>query len=233
MRTSPLGMRRVLRRAPSALLLSLVLVAVTAAACSDDGGDDTSPTTTSPTTEASAAGGEGGEETTTTEDTDETTTTTEGTGTSEAGSEDAGTPLTDAEVAGELERLYEAYVASFVAARERGGLDEQFRGDLARIFFPDLLENEISGIESVGGLAAVVPEPGPIPITDVTVEISQPGCASGSAVFDLRPLVGAAVPGPIKRFFKIEPSEAQTGWRFSALGSTEDGGSFAGASCEG
>lgn len=230
-------MRRVRRRAPTALLLTLALVPATAAACSDDGGDDdTSPTTTSPTTETAAAGGEGGDETTTTEDAGETTTTapTETTETGDdAGPEGAGTPLTDAQVAGELERLYQDYVASFVAARDRGGLDEQFRGDLARIFFPDLLQNEISGIESVGGLGALVPEPGPIPITDVSVEISEPGCASGSAVFDLRPLVGAAVPGPIKRFFKIELSEAQTGWRFSALGSTEDGGSFAGASCEG
>lgn len=235
MRTSPLGMRRRHRRAPLALLI--VLLVALGAACSDDGGDEgTTPTTTSPSTTEDDGGGDTGDDATTTEPPADETTTSEATDDPAGGGPDdpgaTGDTLDQAQVETELRRLYDEYVAAFVAARERGGLDERFRSEMAQIFFPELLQTELDGIEGIGGLAAVVPEPAAVPISEVQLELSQPGCASGSAVFDLSTLVGDAVPGPLTRYFKIEQSDAQPGWRFAALGSTESGETFAGASCE-
>lgn len=229
MRTSPLAMRLSRRACALAAALALTLV-VSAAACGDDDGDDgASPTTTAPatTTAPDAAAG-----------VDETTTTTASTGsdaTEPAGTaetEPAETGLTAAEFDAEVRSLYASYSSAFVSARQRGALDEQFRADLARVYFPALVEDELEGLNGIGGIDAIVPEPGPVVVSNVEMEISTPTCASGSATFDLRPVVGDLVPGPRLQFFKLETSDSQPGWRFAVLGSTQEGEPVAGSACE-
>lgn len=229
MRTSPSHVRRPLAPRAVPLILIAALV-VSGTACGDDGGEQTTPTTTSPATTESApstAGGEGS-----------TTTTVPGVSTDPSG---ATTPspategaLTDDQVRRELRRLFDGYRDAFRGARARGALDEQFRAELSAVFAPALRNNEISGLETIGGVAAIVPEPSTIPIDGVVIDVSTPSCVSGSATFDLRAVVGNKVPGPREQFFKLERSDASAdgSWRVSAFGFTPDGQAFAGATCE-
>lgn len=232
MRTSPLAMRLPRARCAPVVVAAVLTFGLVATACGgDDGDDDTSPTTTSPTTSEPTSSTEG--DPTTTATTEAGTTTAppgDPTATTERPGGDTG--LTAEEFDTEVRRRYGLYSQAFVGARQRNALDEQFRAELATVYFPALVEDELDGLNGIGGIDVIVPQPGAVVIDSVEMEISTPTCASGSARFDLRPIVGDKVPGPVRKFFKLETSEAQPGWRFAVLGSTAEGGPVAGSSCE-
>ena len=232
MRTSLSLVRSSLARRAAALVLAGALVAAGAACGGDDDATDPPPSTTSP----APTGGDDPSTTAPPDDGDDATTTTSGPAPSTSGEappeEVSEAGPTREEIGAELRRLYATYRDVFAGAKQRGALDEAFRGGLAQVYFPALADNEIAGLESIGGVAAVVDVPGTVPISGLDVGVSTPDCVSGSATFDLRPIVGDKVPGPRKQFFKLERSDAAASWRFSALGVTESGEAFDGAACE-
>lgn len=233
MRTSPLGMRRRLRRAPLLTLSALALVVALGAACSDDGGeDDASPTTTSPTTETTTGGDEGS----TTVAPDETTTT-EAPEATEPGTipGDDADVLTAEQAQAQLDALLATYRQALVDAKAANALDERTLRDLSGAFTSSYASAQLAAVQQAG-LDRVSAAPPELAVSEVEVTDATATCAAGTAVVEgVEALVDFGVTEVVQPFyFRLEPAAdgaAAPAWRIAFANFSTDGQPLEDASC--
>lgn len=181
MRTCPSHVRRGAPR--RALTIGLVAaLALASAACSDDGDSDSTPTTTSPGTtsgDASATTTEAGGSSTTEGG---ATTTTEGSDASTTVPGDDAPGLTAEEATAQLQSLLNNYRGAVARARSSGALDERALKDLTGTFTTSRARDELSTLQTQGGVSAINPAPLPLEVADVGVSSTTSVCAAGTVV---------------------------------------------------
>lgn len=235
MRTSPLGMRRRLRRAP--LLLSiLALVVALGAACSDDGGDDegTNPTTTSPSTTAPDEG-DGDEGTTTSSEPDDSSTTTADPADPEAVPGDEVDVLTADQAQAQMEALLAAYRQGVAEAAASGTLDERTLAAFSGAFTGQRAGTELDALQQAG-VEILNPEPPEVTVAEVEVTSATAGCAAGTATIEgISGFVTTPVDTVQPYYFRLVPApegSAAPAWRLSFLNWSNNGEPLAEATCE-
>lgn len=202
----------------------LVVLVVAAASCGGDDEPTGDPTTTAPTTT---------EATTTESTTGSTPVDDEGEGPVDG---DEATELTADQAAAQLQALMSSYRAALIDASAAGAIDERLLAALSGVYSGGQVDREVQGLESLGGVEALVSDPGPLSVGAVEVTSSAEGCAAGTAeiegidglfTFDL----DVAQP----YYFRMVPADdgaRSPGWRITFLAFSNDGIPLEQATCD-